>query len=177
MERSRQRSEEEKLLKLKVKEKQKVAQDLLYIENEHNKKTKMAIKEREFAQDKKLNADYEAKMEREERARIQREKDRVEQLQKAAERQMKLKAVVSTEKGISNQGALTKILEMERIQKEKEDEKKMRLKLDLRHSVEFNNSMSQRKKEAKKSAMLDIKKQLDTQVEYRNKTVKNKGPG
>lgn len=153
--RSKNRALDEENEKLMRKERDRENQERLFIENERNKEVKRQNLQKKHEYEKKLNSDWEAKMEKEENARLKQQKDRLEALSEAAKKTMMDTHVSKDERAGMNQREIQRIQAIEREDFEREKNKQDKRRNDLMSSTKYNLQMADKKKMEKDKERMD----------------------
>lgn len=145
--------EEERRLE---KERMKAAQDELKIENEKNKAMKLEALIRQQNYDKKLNADYEAKLEREELARQRAFQDRVDALAKFSNmHESSVASKVQRQNEDNDRKVAEGLAEAERQREQRDKRDFEQRRLAMKKSMEYNVSMIEHQRKLKEDEKLD----------------------
>mmetsp|Transcript_702 Transcript_702/g.1212 ORF Transcript_702/g.1212 Transcript_702/m.1212 type:complete len:550 (+) Transcript_702:112-1761(+) len=156
MQRARRIAREEEEERMVERERQKLAQEALKKENEFNKEIKMEAIRKNQAYEMKLNADYEAKLEREEQARQSAFQKRVDELAKFSNGyEQRVGERLQAQKEADEKLVMQNILEAERKRAERDKIDEDRRRSVAKRNQQWNIDMMERKQRQQQEQKID----------------------
>lgn len=147
--RSRRLQEEEQELVRLRKEEQKRAQDRLVEENETNKAIKSEMLQKQWAEEKRMNKEYELKMLREEQARQDAFQARTDALKRSEKGFAHIAGAKAQAEAFNAQKVMEEVERKYKNDADKEVAKKEQRRRDIEQSREFNMTLIERKQKIK----------------------------